>query len=348
MKLVIKVKANKIFKFILKSVVWYAILCSFCSIAAVILCYFCIVTPGNVWLTFFKDIAVIIASTFAVSLLIGLLVEKNSKEDFYVDLIKDTISSKTFSQRLSSEEKAEVFKNINKNFRCNNNEALYNIYSDFEKRFVEQSFLESGYYFDECKYDISCKVEKEYIEKECTKTIYFNSYCDKKIVNELVLGGYSNKLVANKKSFELKSLTINGVTLSKHEVSKCVHEEIIKPDEESGPLLVTRNKYNSKTICKYTKKISLNSSKPFVISYNYITRTDISDNALTVRCSRPCKKFAVNFKIKNKDYDIKAIAFGFIDQAGDTPNTSDKQSVSVEFRNWILPEDGVVVLINKT
>ena len=331
-----------LFKFIRKSIVLYSILCAFCSVVSVILCFYCVKYNNNVWLCFFKDISVIIATTFAVSLLIGLLIEKSSKEDFYVDLTRHTISSDTFANRLTDYEKNLLCKSINKKFRCNNNNALYDIYSNFEERFVAQNFAQD-YYIEECKYDITCTITENFIEKHYTKTMYFKSYSNKHSLNELILGQHRNKFYGDKPNFQLTSLKIGEKTLNDKEREKYIKKE---PLETCEPLDAGHD-YNNKFACKYKKKIVLDDSKPTVVTYKYTTRTELSDEILTVRCSKPCKKFSVDFTVQNTDYSVAAVAFGFIDTAKGSPETSNKQHISVEFRDWILPEDGVVLFIKK-
>ncbi len=339
-------KDYKPFKLIRKSVVWYTILSIITVIIACCACYFCVKYPELWGLTLFKDISVIVASTITVSLLLGLLLEKRSKEDFYAELVNNSITSDCFLTRLSEDDRKALVNNINKTIRCEDNDALYKIYSSFENRFVEKNFIKEGYYLHECRFDISCKVYDTYIEKECVKTMSFASYKEKIKLNSLTLGVHAMKEIDGKASFELKGLRINGDKLSNKDVEKYFKRENILSNQQD-PLLSEQNQYNCKEKCVLNKVIQLTSNKPTIISYEYITRTELSDNTLTVRSSMPCENFIVNYTINNSDYRLKAVAFGFIDRGSNSPNVSTDNRICVELKQWILPEDGVVVIISK-
>ncbi len=336
----------KPFAIIKKSLVWYIILSAITTIAAFILCFFCVKYQGNIWLSLFKDIAVIIASTISVSLLLGLLLEKSSKEDFYAEIIGNAITSDFFLKRLSADEKQQLVDNVNRTVRCNDNASLHTIYSSFENRFVEKDFSKDGYYMEECRYDIECKVTEHYIEKTCVKTMKFKSYETKYTLKTFSMGTHSMKTINEKNSFEMLSVSIDGNQLKQKEMEDYIKYEKV-PLGNQGPLLCGENIYNFREKCFLNKEIRLKDNKAKTISYKYITRTELSDNALTVRCSMPCKKFTVNYDMKSENYRLKAVAFGFIDRGDDSPNISSETKISVEFDKWILPEDGVVIMINK-
>lgn len=338
-------KKSKLMKFLKKSLVWYIILCVVFIIATIGFCFASLHYNDNLWFLLAKDVSVIIASTFAVSLLIGLLIEKNSKEDFYTELVKDTILSSTFEDRLSDEEKDTICKNIFKSLRCQHNDALYNIYASFENRFVKEEFLKDEFYFEECEYHITCSVKEDCIEKNFIKTLKIRPYSSKCSLNNFKLGTYHNKYFGDKKSFEIKSLTINGNTISDADLKNRVVMNETVPNKRS--LLDAKAGYTRKIECVYNSKITLSSTTQTTISYNYITRTDLSDNYLTIRSSRPSRNFKVDFCLKNNDYAAQAVGFGFIDKAQKSPNSNEIQEVNVRFDDWVLPEDGVVIMINK-
>ncbi len=339
-------KKPKLFKINTTVFGWYILVCVITGIMAAILCYAHLKNPTDIWIELFKDIFVIVCTTFAVSISLGTLIEKESKKEFYSELVKNAIISDFFLKRLSGDEKDDLYEIVNKNIRCNGNENLYKIYADVEKRFIDQNFDQTHYYFKECSYDIVCRVVDGYIEKTCTKTMKFRPFDDKYTLTEIPLGKHSMKKVANKESFELLELSIDGAGLKSSELSKYV-KNVETPLDNQSPLLCAKNKYDYGQKCLLKKKIDLLSNKTTTISYKYITRTELSDNSLTVRCSVPCEKFSVDYRFEGEGYHLKAVAFGFIDSGKNSPPTSSEKRICVEFGSWILPEDGVVVMLNK-
>lgn len=170
--------------------------------------------------------------------------------------------------------------------------------------------------------------------------MHLRSYNKEEVIRDFRLGVYKNKSVQSNdvKGFDLLSLRIDGksVDLSKIQIKDITQDE--------NPL-ETQSEYNSKKQYFYNGEIKFYNDRDTIIIFEYVARTEKSDNYSIFRSATPCKKFSVEFKV-NGSYKVIPVAFGFCDNANRSPNTQNKKDASVSFSDWIFEDDGVVIIIN--
>lgn len=332
-------KLNK-FAFFKKVGFWYILASVGAFFVAGLLIYFDNNNDCNVILKTIKDIFVIVATTFGVSLLIGTLIEKKTKNDLYMEIVRDTIESKEFNARLTSEEKQILCDKFTKLNKCQNIKVIFDMYKSIENKFCNIDIKKEPFYLNRCTYDISCDMKSGYIEKTYVKSLYLRSYNNRETIECLRLGSFRSVKYGDLSSHEKKSLYIDGKKIS-------IDKVVIQPDKQEYSGLEHQHGYNEALCAMYCDNINLYSDKDTCIAYQYISRTSIKDFTTIVRCAYPCKSFVAKFHINGDKNKITCSAFGFIDDGKKSPNNDHENDISVEFNEWIFPEDGIVFTIVK-
>ena len=290
--------------------------------------------------TFFQtlgDISLIIFSCTGVSFLAGMLIEKNSKNDLYNDILtEDLLTNETFVNSIDKEKQIILLSTLEKINYFDQNDVFPKMLTSIRNKIHD---FDNDYYFTYQAIDVNCSIKSDCIEKNIIRTFKLRSYENTCCISDYMIGKCdSTKFTDGKKNYELLSLKINGETIK-------ICEENVKFVAEKIDDLYQRNcnfTINSKYILKMP--LELRNNADTVIEIRYITRVPKEDKSYSVRVSKACKKFVFEFNIVNQEpYNIYSQAYGFYDNATETNAGARENRIKYEFNDWIFPKDGVIV-----
>lgn len=289
--------------------------------------------------TFFQtlgDVSLIFFSCTGVSFLIGILVEKNSKNDLYNDVLtEDLLTNEKFVNSIDKEKQIALLKTLEKINYFDQNNLFPEMLTSIRNKIHD---FDNDYYFTYQAIDVNCSIKSDYIEKNIIRTFKLRSYENTCCINDYMIGKCGSATFEDeKKNYELLSLRIDGEVIDCAKSVEYVEEEI--DDSYQNNCNFTRNS-------KYILKVPLNlkCNEDTIIKIKYITRVPKEDRSYSVRVSKACKKFDFEFNIVNQEsYNIYSQAYGFYDNATETHAGARENRIKYEFNDWIFPEDGVIV-----
>lgn len=282
-----------------------------------------------------KDILLIFISIFGSTLISSLLIEVRKRNDYYADLlVNDVFSSPSFYNTLNDEYKQEMLDNLENNIYFHSNPQIAEMYGSIKTKL--QKCNTQQYFFEDLNYSVVCTVKDNRIIKDIIRTVKIRSYEDKCIVKHYMLMKYSTEKL--KDNANLESVVINETPLEK--------DDILISNKPITDVMHKKLGYDTEYTYKLKNPIVLSSQTDTVIIVKYRSVVPLSDNTYTCRVSVPCKKFSMQFIIKESpQYKLSAFAFGFWDCAVSTPNNDSATDVNIEFSDWIFEHDGAAVVL---
>lgn len=289
-----------------------------------------------------KNCILVIFSIVLTSLLSALFIDTKSKNNIVSDLIvNDVFSNCEFYSILEKEHKQKVLVSLENDLYFSGKSVLNEMYSSIRQAMIEH--IHDNIYLDNCSISIRCKILGDCIEKDVYKTVGIKSY-DKsyRLVDyPIATRAYSESVLGE--PFSIKKLVINGEPI---DIKKSI---TIKPVAKESPL-EAKNGYTTVNQFVYNKILDISNKKETKIQIHYYSRVPLNDKTYTCRMPYACKSLVFDFALveeeRKNNYRLNTVAFGFIDDAKNTPNISDdKLSTRVTFNNWIFPNDGVTVTI---
>lgn len=286
------------------------------------------------------DVAMIVFSVFVSSLISALIIEKDNSNTIVEEVfIGDFFTSNEFIGKLKDEDQLTIFKHIAQNLNFDGCKEKSEMYTDFVEK-INNPIFENDLYFEKYYLKATCEIKDEYIEKKFIKSIQVKSFKKSESIDNYKLLSVSYPILPSLKSVEVSSLKIDGETIPLSKMDINIKKSTSSFDESRG--------YTEEVTYSWPTKIDFSNKKSKKIEIEYLTRCPKNDNVYTCRLACPCKSFDFQFLLKNNSHRINTNAFGFIDDASNSPNLSgDKQNVAIKFDDWIYPLDGVCVYLEK-
>lgn len=308
------------------------------SFTAYIVLLFCITSlssaqePVPYRLYVARDVLLVVFTILLTSILTSLLIETRSKNELYRDTIfDDVISNPAFFQCFSAETKQNFLQSLEQELLFSHSSITQAMFNSIQKKLIEATTV--GYYFAECSYHLSCKVDDISVQKKINRTIRLRSYENTHIVLNLPVLKWSG-LEAFDDHFTLESISLNGVPAQGYKTD--IVRDQVSLDSFCG--------YSVTYYYSLVGPIVLQANSDTIISISYTTRVPLSDNIYTCRTSVPCKRFSVYAYLNDSPtYKINGVAFGFLDVAARSPVPLSDNEVRIEFDDWIFNKDGVVI-----
>lgn len=289
-------------------------------------------TACNILIT----IITISASTFLTS----IFIERRDKNNIIEDVIvNDLFTSESFINKLDEEKFNNLLSSLESKKHFSNNKIKAEMYAAIREKLNNAPLDGKPLYYEKCSYDINCKEYATHIEKEFIKTIKVKSLNGKFREKKFILLSIASCPIDGVETSEIKSFKIDGKNID----LKYIQKQSYKVDAMN-----VKQGYDEGTKYIYDKPIDFSVHNIKTIEIEYITRTPIDDGSYSCRLPYPCKSFNFKFSLDSKNYKINPIAFGFIDDAKDSPNRPrDRKNVTINFEDWIFPLDGVCVFLEK-
>lgn len=290
----------------------------------------------------FSEISLVIFSVIASSAVSAVIIEKrNSNELIKEVFVDDFFATEEFIDLMDEKQQKTLLCALERELNFDGNTQKSEMYVTILEKLNKSVINEEKLYYDNYYLDIKCDVKENHIEKTIIK-----KYELKPMVSSLDLDSYLLLSATLKQVAGFNSISITRLKINNEEIDvNTLQSEKKVPDNS----LHEKSGYNKRIEYKYNKPLHLTDYKPIEIELQYITRCPLNDLAYTCRMPYPCKNFSFKYSVENEDYQLSPTAFGFIDDAKNSPNHSnDRKNVTINFNNWIFPLDGVCVYLEKT
>lgn len=291
-----------------------------------------IANEGNVinggWYRFVDILAALIES--ASSIILGLSIGNMSLDffsyaDYMRERIEEVVINKKFLKTISDKEKRKIIETLESSLYFNdqpiNTDSLYyNIKNKIVplKQYYERSFTH-----------IDCKIERGFIYKTLYNTLVIKTEEEESYYKLPFTITFNKKDINKKKSpYNIMKIKVNGEPveiLKKHLVC----------DETRDKMHVYSFEY------PLILKKGINT-----IHYVSTSVVKINDNTYTRTVVVPCKNCVVEMSLLNDDYEILGKGFA-IDKDKNLDIQYYNNSCRIEFKDWIIPGDGCIFIINK-
>ncbi len=288
----------------------------------------------------YSEIILVFFSVAGSALLSSILIEKRNSnkivEQIFVD---DFLTSDNFLKILDDEEKLKVLTALETQLEFNKCREKSEMYVAVKNKLNKPLFGHDLFY-EKYYLNIICDINEQFIEKTIVKCVEIKSLCKSINIDNYILLALTTPKSSDYIPAEIKKLTINGEAVDS--------KRIKQNNSESPDPLDKKRGYIDNIKFLLDKSLNFSSKKSIKIEMEYITRCPLNDMVYSCRMPYPCKNFDFNFVVRNDNYAINPVAFGFIDDAKSSPNhTDDRKRVSIKFDDWIFPLDGVCVYLEK-
>ena len=280
-----------------------------------------------------KSVVIVLTSIIGTTLITGFLIEKKSRNEIFTETFLDDLS---LSEQEHEKNRKKLLALLERDFYFGGSR---------KKREVYQSIVERGnkalqhIYSTKTYNSIRCTIYPDRIEKEIVREIWLRSYEDTWEERDFRLADQVVKPLDGISTLEMVEVTVNGETRGADD-----YELVEKP--VSGGGLNQKNAYSTHKIYRYKRPLFLSSKKDTKIVVKCKTTVPPDDFTYCIRMQRPCKEYRLDFRVKDdrgRACGLSAYAFGFCEDAINTPNDSDPSCVSIRFEDWIFYKDGVCI-----
>ena len=207
-----------------------------------------------------------------------------------------------------------------------------------------------GYYYDEYITYIDAYKQpigdNTYIKKDIRVTFTAKSVRGDKCTIERLLSTYLKDIEDKDDSYNkpvtLKKLVVNGEDITS------IFKDSLTSGFNDGDL---KNTYpNSYILDKNNDKFKdyMTFKDSIYVDMEYSTLVDITDLMYSHQIDKACKHYCMHFNVKPDEFDITVLGFGFM-SLGNTKRQRCVQTNNgymLRFLDWILPGDGVCVMLN--
>lgn len=290
----------------------------------------------------FKEVALVLFSAFGFNLIVGIFVKKKDNNDLYKQFIsEDLLCDKEFIATLPD----SVISKIQNAYDSLNYPVESQAYKDMcisaSKKINEKKY---EYYYKQMAVNIDCEMQSDCIIKNISKTIEIMPFKKTyKIKNFTIASTISNNVLSDEKTLEIEKVTIDNRTIDVNKDLNFHIKDVVNKHQK-------RSNFNKELKYSLKKPIELTSQKSTKVQIDYVTRTSLNDKTYFGHLVTPCKKFDFEFSFKpsqNDKYTLYSKAFGFLENADETPISNDRYIVKYNFSNWCYLHNGVAIFIDK-
>lgn len=283
------------------------------------------------WYTVLDITASLIESVSGI--ILGLSVGNMSLDffsyaDYMKDRIKEVIVEKSFLDKVSDDEKYRMIEILESSLYFNNeplppDSLYYNVKNKIIPLYEKQHYEKTYTYID-------CKVENGKIYKEIYNEITLFNYEDNKVYKLPCTVYYDkNDILDIEKPYNISDVRLNNDILKLPDIPYSSEDDV--RDVE-------------KTKFSFEYPIQLKKGKN-IISYVVNSVVNESDNIYSKTITVPCKNCIVEMQMENDDYTITGLGYA-IDKIESINIRYINKMCRIECRDWIIPGDGFIFVIN--
>lgn len=297
-----------------------------------------IVTKCGTVLYVIRDSLLMVTSIIATSLLTSVFIEKNRKNIDYTELIaNDIFASPEFYTNLTEENKEKVHKYLEENLFLKN-PIKNQVYQSCRKKVYSNQL---NYYYQELYINISYYDRETYSEKYIKRVEKIRSYNEEITVSKMYLFSYSLSPTEGVENFSIISAGI-GEDNEPLEIGK----DIIIEKKNERNLLLDKCGYTEVYDVYLSKEVTVLPDCDTILNIEYVSRVTDEDMSARFSVPVPTKKYNFNFTAP-QDHIVYAHAFSFLNTSRNFPNSLYRNTIAVNFDNWLLPGEGVAICVAK-
>lgn len=291
----------------------------------------------------YKEYALIFLSVFASAFVSAVFIERNNSNKIVEEIFaNDVFTSERFWHMFTEDERQKALETLDGLSHFGGNIVKGEMYNAVKRKINSFEGSKSAFYYEEYYLDVSCTITEKYIEKRIIKTAKIRTFDKRKSVPNFVLLSLSSPKSEGYTVAEIATMRLNGSPVDGGNIQ--MQQSIDCTDK-----MAEKRGYKCHTTFTYMPVIDFSSKKTQTIEVEYITRCPLNDLVYSCRMPCACKRFDFKFAVNTDGYVLNPVAFGFIDDAKDSPNhTEDRKNVSLRFNDWIFPQDGVCVYLEKS
>ena len=322
---------------------WSFIVCVICCLAYILVSHF--EDSLSFWGAIILDVLLVSISVLGTNLLLSILIETKSKNAMFTDFMaNDIIASPEFYNNLSDKSKRKMLDALTLSTDLKGNADMLKMTKTVQQKLLE---IKKDYYFENCDFNVSIEDKGPYFEKTITRQIIICPYAD-----ELQIDNFSFVKVCILEDPAIKPFTWSSIKISDSHscINVNVHSDIEEQELKTTNDISQKNGYNFAKEYLYKKpiKIKKDSQHLTTISLSYIIRCPKNDIFSTYRTAAPCKNFSVKCTISPiEKYKLYTGAFGFMDDAKNSPNNNLDHEINISLKDWAFAEDGVAIAIHE-
>ena len=248
-----------------------------------------------------------------------------SYADYMRERIEEVIIKKNFLKTISDKEKRNIIEMLESSLYFNDqpvdvNSLYYNIKNKIVplRQYYERSFTH-----------IDCRIEDGFIYKTLYNTLVIKTE-EEETYYKLPFSVAFNKNNINQKkeAYNITRVMVNGEPV-----------EILKKH------LVCDKTRDNVHVYSFEYPLTL---KKGINTIQYVSNSivNIQDNTYTRTVVVPCKNCVVEMSLQNEDYEILGQGFA-IEKEKNLDIQYYNKACRIEFRDWIIPGDGCIFIINK-
>lgn len=205
-----------------------------------------------------------------------------------------------------------------------------------------------GYYYKEYIVYIDASIvnvdDIEILQKNIRTTFTAKSVKGDKCRIERLISTYLEPLQkCDLKSVKIKKLVINQEEI---DIDKVTIEET-EVSSEDGSSYSKAYLLNGDATKQLKEKLSFTDT--IDVDIEYITRVNIDDLVYSHQIDKACKHYCIHYNVKNEDFDIMLEGFGFMSLGNKKRQRAIRTNsgVMLRFLDWILPGDGIMVVLKR-
>ncbi len=277
-----------------------------------------------------KSVVIVLTSIIGTTLITGFLIEKKSRNEIFTETFLDELA---FSGQEHEKNRKKLLALLERDFYFGGSRKKQEIYESIIQR---RDKALQNYYLTKSEHQITCTIHPDRIEKEIVRVIWLRSYEETYVEKNFVLAG---QVVSPYSTLTIQEVIINGEARSPSDY-ECME------DSKSVGSLDQKNAYLKRRSYYCKQPLHLSNRRDTKIIVKYKTTVPPDDFTYSLRVRQPCKEYRLDFHIvdsQGRDCCLSAHAFGFCEDAINTPNDSDPNRVIIQFEDWIFFNDGICV-----
>lgn len=233
-------------------------------------------------------------------------------------------------------------------------ESLYSVVQS------EISDIVQDTYINEYNTTIDCDIEDGmFVKKFHEYIVYKNPNLKKKEVKKI----YTEEMLSTRVFKHVQNNCDENFMSGKHCAncgSSCLRDVELWIDGKKKNVKVKRfvEKNNNTLLPQYSTVYRFSMAEkyidvgenPVTVEIKFNTRVPIEDNIYVHKVKRATRNYTLDFRFNSNKMDIIPVSFGFMDEN----NIGNRVFIAhsdmgkqIRFRNWVLPGDGVIIVINK-
>lgn len=306
---------------------------------------------GVIW-QIFNSIALGSLPLGIISIIFSYFDKMSYVREHVANAIFDSKGYLYFNEEQQRKIKNEIERNL-----CLKDDDPHNLYSTVQNSLDE---ITQDVYINELILHIDCKLINHCFEKIVDETFeYILPSTRKESIRSIELSELiPSHLLQNPKLQKCDDIErkcqecTNKSCIRDYKLSvdnKDIDMQLVEKEPQFLSIEDYKQEYRYECKNKKDRKIIFK-DKPVRLHLQFVSRVPISDPVYIFKCKRATRNFTIHFDYDPEELKVTPIGFGFMDKAMWNENmkiSKFPRSIKIRFKNWLLPGNGVVFVIEE-